>query len=343
MIPRQATPDTIRFATRLNSFSAVLGRDDDDGSLPRVLRLIARAGRVRRLSEVDLNFPDHVDDVNPAHIREALEGAGLGLNGFAMRYYGNPAYKRGAFTNPDPAVRRAAIDLTKRGIDVLAEMGGGIMTLWLGQDGFDYPLAADYAAMWDMEIEGIREVATHNKEVPISLEYKPNEPRAFSLLPDAATTLLAIREIDCPNLGVTLDVAHALYADEQPAFAAALIARHSHLFGLHLNDSYAKRDDGLMPGSVHLWQTLELLAEIIDQRYDGVIYFDTFPDIAGIDPVRECEANIATVHRLWKAASRLGGSNEFRAARAAQDPISCQHIMQRLMLGDGEDIPVNDS
>lgn len=27
------------------------------------------------------------------------------------------------------------------------------------------------------------------------------------------------------NLGVTLDFAHSLYADEQPAFAAALIAR----------------------------------------------------------------------------------------------------------------------
>lgn len=38
------------------------------------------------------------------------------------------------------------------------------------------------------------------------------------------------------NLGVTLDFAHSLYADEQPAFAAALIARESRLLGLHLND-----------------------------------------------------------------------------------------------------------
>ena len=57
----------------------------------------------------------------------------------------------------------------------------------------------------------------------ISIEYKPNEPRAYSLLPDAATTLLAIQEAGSPNLGVTLDFAHVLYADEQPAFAASLI------------------------------------------------------------------------------------------------------------------------
>jgi sugar phosphate isomerase/epimerase len=34
-------------------------------------------------------------------------------------------------------------------------------------------------------------------------------------------TLLALKEIDLPNLGVTLDFAHVLYADEQPAFVAA--------------------------------------------------------------------------------------------------------------------------
>jgi xylose isomerase len=335
--------DAIRFATRLNSFMPLLLSSDSDEKTARALRLIARAGRVRRLSAVDLNFPDHVDSVKTPQIRDALTDAGLSLNGFAMRYYGNSAFRRGAFTNPDPGVRRAAIDLTKRGIDTLADLGGGIMTLWLGQDGFDYPLSAGYAAMWDMEIEGIREVADHNKDISISLEYKPNEPRAFSLLPDAATTLLAIREIDCANLGVTLDLAHSLYADEQPAFTAALIARHSRLLGLHLNDSYAKRDDGLMPGSVHLWQTLELLAEIADQNYDGVIYFDTFPDIAGIDPIRECEANIATVRRLSKVAARLNGSNEFRTARAAQDPIACQRILQCLMFGDSEDMIADDS
>ena len=62
-----------------------------------------------------------------------------------MRYYSNPAFKIGAFTNPDPAVRREAIDLTKRGIDAARAAGANLMTLWLGQDGFDYAFQADYA------------------------------------------------------------------------------------------------------------------------------------------------------------------------------------------------------
>jgi hypothetical protein len=36
------------------------------------------------------------------------------------------------------------------------------MTLWLGQDGFDYPFQADHRALWEMMITAIGEVAKHN-------------------------------------------------------------------------------------------------------------------------------------------------------------------------------------
>ena len=234
---------------------------------------------------------------------------GLAINGLAMRYYTNPAFKLGAFTNPDKSVRREAIDLTKRGIDAARAMGCDLMTIWLGQDGFDYNFQLDYGQVWDLEVDGIREVAEHDPGCQISIEYKPDEPRAHSLLRDAATTLLAIADAGSPNLGVTIDFAHALYAGEQPAFAAHLVHRRSRLLGVHLNDSYAKRDDGLMVAAVHLRSTLELLRQISRDGYDGALYFDTFPDTSGLDPVAECEANIATVQRLLAVADRLDGDN----------------------------------
>ena len=39
----------------------------------------------------------------------------------------------------------------------------------------------------------------------ISIEYKPNEPRSYSLLSDLSTTLLALSEVGKDNLGVTFD------------------------------------------------------------------------------------------------------------------------------------------
>ena len=229
-------------------------------------------------------------------------------------------------------MRREAIDLTKRGIDAARAMGSNLMTIWLGQDGFDYNFQVDYAQVWDWEVEGIREVAEHDPDCMISIEYKPNEPRSYSLLPDAATTLLAIHEAGSPNLGVTLDFAHVLYADEQPAFAASLIHRRSRLLGVHLNDGYAKRDDGLMVGAVHLRATLELLRQIRRDGYDGALYFDTFPDATGLDPVAECEVNIATVRRLMAAADRLDGDNRLGDAIERQDAVASQAIVNEALL-----------
>ncbi|RWP35147.1 MAG: hypothetical protein EOR04_31370 [Mesorhizobium sp.] len=322
-----------RFATRLNSFASRPQAEWPDlAGKPSMLQMAARAAKVAGLTDLDLNFPDHVDE-KPVEMARKLGDLGLSINGFAMRYYSNPAFKLGAFTNPDPAVRREAIDLTKAGIDAAREAGANLMTLWLGQDGFDYAFQADYATLWQHEIDGIREVAGYDPDCQISLEYKPNEPRSYSLMPDAATTLLAIREIGLPNLGVTLDFAHVLYADEQPAFAAALVARHSKLLGVHLNDGYAKRDDGLMVGAVHTLQTIELLRQIRRDGYAGAIYFDTFPDMTGLDPVHECEVNIATVKRMLRVVERLEKDNRLSTAIGGQDAVASQAIIQEAMLG----------
>jgi xylose isomerase len=327
----------LRFAARLNSFR--VGAEEywpfKNGKVT-AFDLIERAATVPGLNAVDLNYPDHLDGVTDAEVAAHLSSCGVGLNGYAMRYYTEPAYKIGAFSNPDPIIRRKAIDLTKHGIDSLRAAGGSLMTLWLGQDGFDYSFQADYRALWELEVAGIREVAAHDPGVDISIEYKPNEPRSFALLPDVGTTLLAIRDAGAPNLGVTLDFAHVLYAGEMPAYAAALVARHSRLLGVHLNDSYAHRDDGLMVGSVHVQQTIELLHTIEAIGYDGVIYFDTFPDISGLDPVAECAGNIDSVKAMKRVVARLQGVPALDDAIARQDAVASQRIVQAALFGLAE-------
>lgn len=250
-----------------------------------------------------------------------------------MRYYTDPGFKLGAFTHPDSRVRQAAIDLTKKAMDLLKQTGGDLLTIWLGQDGWEYPFHVDYETIWEAETEAIREVADHDPSIQVSIEYKPSEPRAFSLLSNLAMTLLAIKKVDRPNLGVTLDFAHVLFAGEPPAFAAAMIQRESHLLGIHLNDGYGRRDDGLMVGTVNLMQTLELLFQLIRKGFDGVIYFDTFPDVTGLDPVQECENNIAMVNALWGVAKRLTNQKDLLEAIKRQDAVVSQNLIRLAILG----------
>lgn len=317
-------PNRPRYAARLNAFKVAGGTVAD---------MIAGAGRVGGLAAADLNYPDHFAAHDAGTLSALLADQGLAVNGLAMRHYTEAGFKLGAFTHPDAAVRRAAIDLTKRGIDTCATMGGTQMTLWMGQDGFDYSFQADYARMWDDTIAAMAEVADHNPAIDIAVEYKPNEPRAHALMPDMATTLLALDEVARPNTGVTLDFAHMLYAGEMPAKAAMLAARKSRILGLHLNDGYGKRDDGLMAGSVHPVQTVELLVAMTRVGYCGVIYFDTFPDLSGLDPVAEARANVRLTDRLIDLAARLAADPALAAAQSRQDAAAATTLVMAALLG----------
>ncbi|NNE81856.1 MAG: TIM barrel protein [Silicimonas sp.] len=320
-----------RFAARLNAFrigAAAYWPGKNTITTADLLQRAATAG----LNAADLNYPDHFVDDSPGDLSRVLDDSGMALNGMAMRYYTDPAYKLGAFTHPEARVRRAAIDETRRGLDVLSEMGGSLMTLWMGQDGFDYSFQMDYGAAWDRTIEAMAEIADHNPAIDIALEYKPNEPRAFALMPDAATTLLAIREIGRKNTGVTLDFAHVLYADEMPAFAAVLVARQSRILGVHLNDGYGKWDNGLMVGAVHPVQTVELLVQLERLGYGGAIYFDTFPDHSGLDPVEEARTNIEVVTRLRAIAHGLVDNADLQSAIMRQDAPVAMRLVQAALL-----------
>ena len=317
-------PNKPRYATRLNAFKQ---KGDT------VAQMIAAAGKVGGLNAADLNFPDHFDHHSPGDLSRILADNGMALNGLAMRYYTDPGFRLGAFSHPEARVRREAINLTKRGIDALSAMGGQLMTLWMGQDGFDYSFQADYARMWDDSIAAIAEVADHNPAVDIAIEYKPNEPRAHVVMPDMTTTLLALAEVGRANTGVTLDFCHMLFAGEMPARAAMLAGRKSRILGVHLNDGYGKRDDGLIAGSVHPVQTVELFLELDRQGYDGVIYFDTFPDHGGTDPVGEARANIAVTDRLRAITRSLAGNADLAKAQAAQDAAAATRIVLGALYG----------
>ena len=322
-----------QYAARLNSFYA---RPElfwaDPARRPGTLELIERAASVEGLNAVDINFPQQLDGLEVSGVQARLAELGLTLNGLAMRYNGDPDFRPGAFTNADPAVRRRAIDLSRRGVDKAREAGGSMLTLWLGQDGVDHPFEREYGRLWELEVEGIRQVAEHDPTFPVSIEYKPNEPRAISVLPNIAATLLAIEEAGAPNLGITLDFAHVLYGDESPAMAAALVGRRSRMLGLHINDGYGKRDDGLMVGSVHTVQTIEFLRQLRRDGFAGTVYFDTFPEGAGLDPVAECAANIATMETMLDVIDRLPEA-ELDAALEAGDAVTAHGLVQSAIFG----------
>ena len=313
-----------RFATRLNSFRSKNGGTQ---SAEQAVRAVAE---VPGVSAVELNYPQHFSGDGNRSVLAAAADVGLSVTALNLRWDG-PDFVHGAFTHPKPENRGKAIRTACEAVVLAAQNNIEHVILWMGPDGYDYPFQADYRAMWDMEIDGFRQVAKHNPKVRVSVEYKPSDPRRTSLIRSMSDSLLAVNEVGLPNFGVTLDFCHALMAGEQPAAAAALALRAGKLFGVHLNDGNGPADDGLMVGSVHPWHTLELLAELRNANFLGTIYFDTFPD--RVDPARECAANVKTVQRMLRLLDRVP-LKELRQAQAGQDAVTALHIMQGLYFND---------
>ena len=297
----QGMGHSFNYSTRLNSFKARPDLYPWRSGSHSPLDLIERAASVTQLDSVELNYPEHFATHSPAEVRACLSATHLTVSGINLRYDA-PRFLDGGFTNPEATKRAEAIQVTLDAMDACRQLGGTHVVIWPAYDGFDYTFEADYAQIWNWEVAALRAVAADAGDLRVSIEYKPSDPRKFSLLGNIGATLLAIEECGAP-LGVTLDFCHMLMANEQPALSAALCIRKHKLFGIHLNDGYGQLDDGLMVGSVHLMQTVELLYYLVQARYDGVIYFDTFPTRE--DPVQECAANITRVEQLAALVKRF--------------------------------------
>lgn len=289
---------------------------------------IRRAGTVAGLDLVDVNYPQHVEGLETAEVVRTLHEAGLGVGAVNLRY--DDTFADGAFTHPDAGMRRRAIDLTiEAGAWALA-LGAKQVIVWPGQDGYDYPFQVDYQALWAHTVEAFQAVADALPELQIALEYKPIDPRRFYAVGDMSTSLLAVRDVDRDNVGVALDVAHSLMARENPAQAAARALHESKLFGIHLNDAYGQADDGLIVGSIHPVQTLELVWTLQQGGYAQHIYFDTFP--VREDPVAECARNVEELRRFWRAAAALDQS-AIRDAQARHDALRVHELLRGEAVG----------
>jgi xylose isomerase len=314
----------MRYATRLNSLRSrpELFFDNADVGTLDVLR---RATEIEGLSALSLNYPEHFGRISPQEVLSFLEHHDLSVDSLNIRFPADQ-FGEGGYTHPSPAVRQAAVDLTRRAVDVCAELSGDHVIVWPGYDGFDYPFQDSYARMFDATVEAFASVAAHDPQVRVGIEYKPWEPRKNSLLANMGETLLVVSEVGAPNLGVVLDYCHAQMANEHPPKAAALALRSGHLFGVHLNDGYGRQDDGLMVGTTSIVSTLELMCVLVAGEYGGTIYFDTFPVLE--DPVRECEWNIRVTERLLAVAREVLDSG---AVDSPHDAFNVTRVVEHLL------------
>jgi xylose isomerase len=145
----------------------------------------------------------------------------------------------------------------KTAMDVALEIGTNRITTCPLNDGHDYVFEMNYFDAYKYAEETFSAICGHNRDVKICIEYKKNDPRTRCLLGSAGETLSFCQSVDASNLGITLDIGHALLSGERPAQSVALVHRANKLFYVHLNDNDRMWDWDMLPGSFHLLEFLE--------------------------------------------------------------------------------------
>jgi sugar phosphate isomerase/epimerase len=245
---------------------------------PSKREMLAQAAAIEGVEGVELVgswdiSPDNVEEMGDLLHKHGLKCVSIIPDHFAQKRWGY-----GALAAKDSSIRRQAVEETVRMAEAARTLGCSLINIWPGQDGYDYPLQADYRQERLWIEEGVRSLCRDFPDIRFSLEYKAKEPRTHSYLARAADTLLVAQRIGTENVGVTIDTGHSFVAGENVAEAAVMLQMYGNkLFHLHFNDNYRSWDDDMIVGSVHLVEYLELLFWLRETGYDGWYSMDQYP------------------------------------------------------------------
>ncbi|HET8895831.1 MAG TPA: xylose isomerase, partial [Protaetiibacter sp.] len=266
------------------------GRDPFGHETRAPLDPVETVHRLAELGAYGVNF--HDDDLVPpgstlaerdaivARFITALDETGLVVPMATTNLFSRPAFKEGAFTANDPAVRRLAVAKTLDAIDLGVELGAEVFVLWGGREGCEVDAGKDIRAALDRYAEALDVLCAYVLErgydLRFAVEPKPNEPRGDILLPTVGHALAFITELAHPEMvGLNPEFAHETMSGLSFTHAVAQTLWHGKLFHIDLNGQRAgKFDQDYRFGSEGIRDAFFLVKLLEDSGWDGMRHFD---------------------------------------------------------------------
>ncbi len=268
---------------------------------------IAAVAQVKGAKGVEIVFPYELQDLEA--IKESLKEHDLGVAAVNANIKAEPEFVMGSSSLTSKSIRDRAIQFICGAMDAAAELGADKVTCCPLSDGYDYLFQVDYQEAWNNMVSTFKEAARHRNEIRLFLEYKASEARVHCFLDSAARAICMIHDIDEPNLGMTIDVGHALFVGETPAESLCLAKASEIPYYIHINDNDRKWDWDLIPATRNLWDYLEMFFYLKKFNYEGWVTSDMSP--MRLDPVRAFERTIATTEKMIEIANEVDSERLF--------------------------------
>jgi xylose isomerase len=256
--------------------------------------------------------------------KKALEETGLVVPMVTCNLFTDPAFKDGAFTSNDAAVRAFALQKTLSAIDLGAELGAHVYVMWGGREGVESDATKDPLESMRRYREAVDFVCEYildkKYDMRVALEAKPNEPRGDLYFATTGHMLAFIDTLAHPDMvGVNPELAHEHMSGLNFLHSVAQAWERGKLFHIDLNDqAFGRYDQDFRFGAANLKSAFFLVKFLEDVGYPGSRHFDAHAyrteDYQGVrDFARGC---MRTYLILKEKAQRWDSDGEIRALLA---------------------------
>ncbi|HEV8653202.1 MAG TPA: L-rhamnose isomerase [Actinomycetes bacterium] len=275
---------------------------------------------------VALHIPwDAVDDY--ADLAKHAADHGVRIGTINANVFQDDDYKLGSVCNPDPRVRRKALDHLLECVDVMDATGSRDLKLWFA-DGTNYPGQDSIRARQDRLAEAL--AATYDglgSQQRLLLEYKLFEPAFYHTdVPDWGTAYA-----HCLQLGdraqVVVDTGHHAPGTNIEMIVAFLL-RAGKLGGFDFNSRFYA-DDDLMVGSADPFQLFRIMHEVVQgggyAPEAGIAFM--LDQCHNIEP--KIPAQIRSVMNVQEATAKalLVDTGALEAAQQAGDVLGANAVL----------------
>ncbi|WP_030450557.1 L-rhamnose isomerase [Herbidospora cretacea] len=291
---------------------------------------VADAARVHAFTgaapTVALHIPwDRVSDYSV--LADYAAGQGVRLGAINANVFQDDDYLLGSVTNPDPRVRRKAVDHLLECVDIMDVTGSRDLKLWFS-DGINYPGQDDLRTRQDRLAEALAEVyARLGGDQRLLLEYKLFEPAFYATdVPDWGTSLLHCLALG-PKAMVCVDTGHHAPGTNIEFIVASLL-RAGRLGAFDFNSRFYA-DDDLMVGAADPFQLFRIMYEVVRggglDPASGVAFM--LDQCHNVEP--KIQGQIRSVMNVQEAAAKalLVDAAALRSAQDAGDVLEANAVL----------------
>jgi L-rhamnose isomerase / sugar isomerase len=271
------------------------------------------------------DLPNGLRDVG--QVQQHAAKCGVAPGSINPNFFQEQQYKFGALGNPDPAIRKQALDHLLNCVAIAGQLNSRDVAPWF-PDGSNYPGTQSMRHRIAWFEEALKQAhAALKPSQRLLFEYKPFEPYFYHTdVADWGMALLLAKAAG-PQAQVLVDTGHHYQAQNIEQIVAWLL-HHGMLGGFHFNDRrYA--DDDLTLGSIDPYQVFRIFHEIRNYEWEN----GTVVDVAYmIDQSHNMKGKMEAM------VQTVATAQEIYAKAALVDHERLSHLQSEASLVEAEEL-----